>query len=157
MNLQDKLNEAIKKGWTCNIQTGEVWSHTGKLINKIDKTTGYIKCSIRINKKILTFKAHQFIYYVATGIIPTEIDHEDGDKSNNKITNLINGTKSENQQNVKSTKGYSWHKQLKKWLARIKINNESIYLGVFDTEEEARQAYLDAKKIFHPTKAHLFT
>ena len=31
-----------------------------------------------------------------------------------------------------------------------------MHLGSFDTELEARQAYLDAKAIYHPKKAHLF-
>ena len=33
--------------------------------------------------------------------------------------------------------------------AQIKVNNKSIHLGSFDKEEDARQAYLDAKKIYH--------
>lgn len=155
MTLQEKLNAAIAKGWRCNPQTGEVWSHKDKLINKIHKDK-YIYCQIYIDGKREKFSAHQFIYYWHTGIVPNVIDHQDSDKSNNKITNLSNGTQSENQHNRKSTKGYCWNKTNKKWEAQIHLDNKKIHLGLFDTEQEARQAYLDAKKIYHPTKCRLF-
>jgi len=37
----------------------------------------------------------------------------------------------------------------KKYMASIKFNYKNIYLGLYNTEEEARQAYLDAKKVYH--------
>ncbi len=133
-----------------------MWSHTGKLINKIDKK-GYIKCSFLFFGKVDRVFAHQFIYYMVTGIIPIEIDHLDHNPSNNKFSNLENGTRSENQQNRKETKGYCWHKRDKKWRASIRIDGKVIYIGNFNTEEEARQAYLNGKAIYHPKKANLFT
>ena len=32
---------------------------------------------------------------------------------------------------------------------RIRLNGKDIHLGLFTDESEARQAYLDAKKIYH--------
>lgn len=32
---------------------------------------------------------------------------------------------------------------------KIVLNGKSIYLGCYETEDEARQTYLDAKKIYH--------
>jgi hypothetical protein len=46
-------------------------------------------------------------------------------------------------------KGYTWNKPAKKWMAQINLNKKHMYLGCFDTEEEARNAYLEAKKIYH--------
>ena len=43
-------------------------------------------------------------------------------------------------------KGYSWDNQKQKWKARIKINQRIRHLGYFDTEEQAHEAYLTAKR-----------
>jgi hypothetical protein len=149
------LDFAIEKGWKCNIETGQVFTHTGYLKHNISKE-GYIKCTEIIDNKKVSFKAHQFIYYVATGIVSDVIDHLNGIKHDNRIINLHNGTQGENNQNDKTAKGYCWHKQHNKWLARITLNKKIINLGYFELEEEARQAYLNAKKIYHPKKAKLF-
>ena len=78
------------------------------------------------------------------------IDHVDGDKSNNRIENLRIVTNQQNQFNRKQAKGYSWHKKAKKWRAQIRINGKNNkYLGFFETEEEAREAYLKAKEMYH--------
>tara|TARA_R100001224_G_scaffold106168_1_gene80419 strand:+ start:306 stop:785 length:480 start_codon:yes stop_codon:yes gene_type:complete len=78
-----------------------------------------------------------------------QIDHIDNDKSNNNIENLRVVNSSENKQNTISTKGYYWNKGAKKYRAKIMINNKKHYLGCYDTEEEAREAYLNAKEIYH--------
>ena len=54
-----------------------------------------------------------------------------------------------NQENMfnKNFKGY--RKYGKKYQSRIGINNNRIYLGTFNTEEEARNAYLEAKEKYH--------
>lgn len=80
-----------------------------------------------------------------------QVDHVDGDKLNNNLDNLRWATHAENQHNKKKIKGYCWVSHAQKWKAEIRINSEKIYLGYYASEEEARQAYLDAKKIYHPT------
>ena len=45
-----------------------------------------------------------------------------------------------------SVKGYSWNNQKQKWGVKIKINGRLKHLGFFDTEEEAHQVYLVAKR-----------
>jgi hypothetical protein len=80
-----------------------------------------------------------------------QVDHIDGNKLNNNINNLRWVSASENQHNRKTAKGYYRNKQHNKWQAQININKKIHFLGFYDTAEEARQAYLDAKKIHHPT------
>jgi len=88
---------------------------------------------------------------------PMLLDHIDGDKLNYKICNLRKVTYSENRQNQFQ---YSEHNKSKllgvvktknKWLAKIGINGSSIFLGSFNSPEEAGEAYLEAKKIYHPS------
>ena len=79
-----------------------------------------------------------------------EVDHIDRCRSNNNISNLRMATHSENMHN-RNGKGYHFHNQRGKWRAKITLDGKQKHLGYFDTEDEARQAYLKAKKLYHPT------
>ena len=78
-----------------------------------------------------------------------QADHIDHDTLDNRRCNIRIVTPSQNQHNRKNVKG--WKKQGNKYRAAIKANGKYIYLGLFDTPTEAHQAYLDAKKTYHPT------
>ena len=73
---------------------------------------------------------------------PTQhIDHRDGCRINNCLSNLRVVTNQQNQWNRTNAKGYYWNKQHQKYQAQIHLNNKPIHLGYFLTEEEARTAY----------------
>ena len=102
---------------------------------------------------------HRLAFLYMHGEFPTQgVDHINGNKTDNRIENLRVATKIENGQNRKwpskaNTSGYlgvSFHKQRKKWSARITADNAYKSLGLFDTKEAAHEAYIQAKKIFHP-------
>jgi hypothetical protein len=76
------------------------------------------------------------------------IDHIDINPSNNNISNFRPVTRQQNNCN-KNTKGYYWDKRDKKWIARIQLDGKIIYLGRFDKEGDAKNAYLKAKPIYH--------
>lgn len=77
------------------------------------------------------------------------IDHINGNRIDNRVENLRITTQRENQFNRPNAKGYCWIGENKKWRAQIRLNGKIIYLGLYDTEEEAHQAYLRAKPIYH--------
>lgn len=83
---------------------------------------------------------------------PKYIDHIDGNRKNNSIKNLRACTLSQNQQNRKvssnNTSGYtgvSYMKSKGKYKAVIYNNSKPIYLGLFETAEEASEAYRKEK------------
>ena len=67
---------------------------------------------------------------------------------NNNIDNLRIATKQENNWNT-DAKGCYYDKKSGKWKACIGINRKRIHLGYYNTEEEAHEAYLEAKKKYH--------
>jgi hypothetical protein len=82
------------------------------------------------------------------------IDHINGDKADNRRSNLKEATNLENckkrrhiyKHNTSGQKGVSWHKKMKKWTANIRVNYELIWLGSFDTIEEAVHARKEAEQ-----------
>jgi hypothetical protein len=114
------------------------------------KTKGYSIVSIYKNGKRKNIKVHRLVYLTFVGEILEDkvIDHIDRDKTNNKLSNLRLVTHQQNGFN-RDPKGYYWNKRDKKWLSYITLNNKKIFLGCFDTKEEARSAYLSGKEIYH--------
>lgn len=103
------------------------------------------------------FRAHRLAWIYVHGRWPAaEIDHIDGNGLNNKISNLREATRSENNHNrcVMSNnrsglKGAIWDGCKKKWRAIITINGRRKFLGAFDTAAEAHAVYIAAAKEHH--------
>jgi hypothetical protein len=76
------------------------------------------------------------------------VDHINHDKVNNCVDNLRIVSYQQNQFN-RIAKGYYYNKPNKKYQAQIRVNEKILYLGSYDTPEEARQSYLRAKAIHH--------
>lgn len=116
--------------------------------------TGYLLTNINQKK----YYKHRLIYFAYnqdweihnSDYKTNSIDHIDRDKQNNNIENLRKVTHQQNCWNRTTAKGYYWHKASEKWVAKIQVNGKSIHLGCFDTEAEARDAYVNVKHIYHP-------
>jgi len=102
------------------------------------------------------FRAHRLAWvYVYGNTLDqnTEIDHINGDRGDNRISNLRLSTKSQNQANSKKKgqnglpKGVQMNKS--RFMSRIMVNRKLIYLGTFDTPEEASFFYNYAAQYYH--------
>jgi hypothetical protein len=104
---------------------------------------------------------HRVIMNVPNGI---EIDHVNGDGLDNRKINLRLCSRGQNNKNVSKRidnrsgfKGVKWHKQFKKWHARIKNNGKRYSLGLYETKTEAAIAYNKAASTLHGDFARLNT
>jgi len=137
----------------------------GQLVNKISR--GNIKagsiagtkhhsgyCYTKINKT--SYSVHRIVWIYHNGAISDdlEIDHINRQRDDNCIDNLRLVSKSENGFNRSNTKGYTWRKASNKWVAQIQVNGKKQSLGYFDDENDARNAYLNAKRELHQIEIH---
>lgn len=98
------------------------------------------------------FLAHRLAYLYMTGEWPPEeIDHVDGDPSNNRWVNLRVADRTENcrntctpSHNTSGNKGVCWDKRRQKWRAYIVVAGKQRSLGSFTHKHDAAAAYAHA-------------
>jgi hypothetical protein len=147
MTREERCKLAIEKGFIYNPENGLIYNRYGK--HTKPTSDGYISINIHFQKINYKLKGHQFAWYWVNKECVKEIDHINGIRTDNRILNLRSVTRNQNQWNRQTAKGYYWYKRDKKWKSKIYVNNKEINLGTYNTEEEARNAYLAAKQIYH--------
>ena len=102
------------------------------------------------------YRAHRLAWLYVNGQHPKfEIDHINGDPLDNRISNLRDVTRTENQQNIREPRKHNKLGVLgvcssgSRFRATIKINGKNKQIGVYDTVEQAYKAYVEAKRKFH--------
>lgn len=98
-----------------------------------------------------------WIWLYQTGKFPEGvIDHIDGNQLNNRWNNLREVTQKENMNNkhmaqTNNKLGILGVDKLgNRFRARIKVESTQKTIGIFDTPEEAKQAYLAYRSQYHP-------
>ena len=108
---------------------------------------GYVYIFLR---KAERYMAHRVAWKWMTGNDPCEeIDHINGVRDDNRISNLREVTRRQNNANtpVRNSTGYKgvrYEPRLrsgKNWTAKTTFNRKAYYIGAFETAEEAGLAY----------------
>ena len=109
---------------------------------------------IRIDRRL--YRAHRLAWLYVHGEFPTQfIDHINGDRSDNRISNLRDVGRQTNNENRRAASPSSKSGLLgvspkrDKWVAQISAGNKNHRIGSFDTAEEAHAAYVQRKRAAH--------
>lgn len=155
MTAQILTQSRLKELLHYDPETGLFTRFSGKVAGAI-RPDGYVR--IMLAREL--YYAHRLAWLYMTGSLPPEqIDHINGNKTDNRLANLRAVTNFENQKNqrkpVSNTSGIIgvvWHKTKNKWNAQIKHKGRSIHLGYFTDIEEAAAARAKASVQygFHP-------
>jgi hypothetical protein len=115
--------------------------------SNLDTSNGYM----RVTFKGKVYKEHRLIFLLHHGYLPEFIDHINGIRSDNRIENLRGATRLQNNSNrlkrsnnTSGFKGVHLHKATGKFQARIGVGGVRVSLGLFNTAEEAHEAYKKA-------------
>lgn len=112
------------------------------------KAAGYLRITVYGRE----YKAHRLAWFWMTGEWPeNQIDHINGNPSDNRWSNLRLATQNQNKQNSgvyknskSGVKGVSWHLATGMWRAVIQVNRKQVYLGRFEDINDAARAYQQA-------------
>lgn len=162
ISFKDDLSvEEVRRLLAYDAETGKLfWRETvnsralkGDEAGHLHARWGYIVITIRSKK----YKAHRLAWVIAYGVWPSaELDHDNGEKADNKLKNLREASTSQNRcnsrlmrNNTSGRKGVCWDNQKQQWLATIQINHKPKYLGHFRSFARACVARERAEKLYH--------
>jgi hypothetical protein len=156
----DRLIRELHGRYTYNPETGRITHRAkrpGVIVGTFADTAFHSQGNSyrQVRSGGITYFAHRLAYVLHVGAWPTQdVDHVDGDRSNNVWSNLRDVPKTTNMQNrkikSKNTAGLiGVHKHVDKFTSQIMTNGVRKYLGYFDSAEAAHQAYLTAKRQLH--------
>lgn len=90
------------------------------------------------------YKAHRVIWLWVHGEEPEEIDHDNGVRADNRLTNLVSATRAVNMKNKGMRKdnrsgvtGVGWHAKDRRWVAHITVSGRLKRLGGFIEKADA--------------------
>ena len=131
------------------------YNKKGKLLTTQNRPNGYKIITLMVGKGskkcalVHRLVAESFIG-PSLGLV---VDHIDGDRSNNKLSNLeyvtmreniCRGGLSESRPNKKCASRGVTVSKWNRYISSVRVKGKSIYLGSFGTEEEAASAYKKA-------------
>jgi hypothetical protein len=151
--------DEVRSALAYDQHTGELrWREGRRKAGKIAGVRlprGYIR--IQLGRDRNQYLAHRLAWLWMTGLWPkAEIDHRDGNPSNNSWANLREATRAQNGANRKMSsnnrlgiKGVRKRADYKRFEAQIKVDGRKRVIGYYDTAQEAERAYkIEAGRLF---------
>lgn len=108
---------------------------------------GYLRVSIGVKSSRVEYRLHRLAWLYVHGNMPNHIDHENHDRTDNRISNLLNGSHQNNMKNQslqrRNKSGTIGVRETKYgFTARITIDGIEKHLGSFKIKQDA----IDARK-----------
>lgn len=120
---------------------------------------GYASRNMQVGLKRVKAHMHRIIAGTPDGM---DTDHINGDKLDNRRSNLRVCTRSQNRMNVGKEKkgssiykGVSWYEGKMCWQVKICVNRKLLHVGYFEDEVVAARAWNEAAKKYHGAFARL--
>ena len=149
--------EELQKVLSYNPETGVfTWivspsprAPAGSVAGYINPSRGYR----RIKFQDGIWATHRLAWLFGTGEDPGDltVDHINRNKLDNRLVNLRLATQAQQNMNkglrsnnTSGFKGVCWHRENRKWRAKVYIKGKGKHLGYFATKEEAVEAYQKA-------------
>lgn len=158
--MLDEMDDFLRKELFYDPETGRIfWKEwkSGRSKGAIGQLSpsGYMTIAIR-KKKYYSHRLAWFLYYDKWPTL--QIDHINRLRTDNRIANPQEVTNQQNtimselsSTNTSGYRGVSWMKHDEKWISQIRVDRKLIYLGVYETAEEASRAHEEARlKYFEP-------
>lgn len=153
----DRLREVLRY----DEDTGKIFwkvscSNRAKAGSEAGSRTSKGRMSIAVDGR--RYLAHRLAWFYVHGEFPSgEIDHIDGDPTNNRISNLRDVDRTTNAQNNRRAKrisrsgllGAFWFERDQCWVSKIRINGKLTHIGYFKTAEAAHEAFIAKKREHH--------
>ena len=150
--MEDSTIRKIKSYLRYEPTTGKIYRKDG--VRPLGWNDAYGYTLVYVDKKYYT--AHRLAFILMGHPLPTQVDHINGDKSDNRWCNLRPSTHATNQfnkgkqaRNKSGYKGVTWDKNAKKWKSQIGIDGRVIFLGYFDCPKAAHESYKVGAKKYH--------
>lgn len=157
---RDDLQELLVARLRYDAETGELYWTAGEEEGQRADTCFTLGYRV-VNFAWRPFRAHRLAWRIVTGNWPKVfIDHINGDRADNRWSNLREADYSVNAQNQHrpmrtNSTGYlgvmfDKRRKSRPFRAAIRVKGKHISLGWYDSPREAYEAYLKAKAQVHP-------
>lgn len=93
-----------------------------------------------------TKQVHRIVLETFKGKSPLQSNHIDGNPDNNRLDNLEYVSARENNTHNKNTTTGTYKCKGGKYSSTIRLNGKHYHLGMYETQDEAHEAYLSALK-----------
>lgn len=139
-----------ERSWFSNERAYASWNakYAGREAFTAINSHGYQNGSILSVK----YNKHRVIWKMVHGEEALIIDHDNRQRGDNRLKNLVNGTKGSNcrnrrrhANNTSGANGVSWRKDSRKWEAFIRVGGKQVKLGSFDEFDGAVNARKEAE------------
>lgn len=138
---QEQLVRHLQERYTYDAECGVVRNCKGRVIKGFKDDSGYLLLNMWMADGRHVIKLHQLVWVLCHGELPTQIDHVNGNPRDNRVENLREVNRSENDMN----RVFAWKPNARTGLPGVHKNNDCFEIKV----QGKRLKFRDKHEAFH--------